>query len=217
MRWLKLTILGLSLAGTAQAEDIGDVLRRSQQMRLDAMPPSADATRTQAVQQSFDLLRHAMEPEVRVELRVVASGTYAETLHGYVVVANEALANLPEGERMFILAHELGHVAAGHWSQMNALYKRWVPGEVTPAKTDPVAGPLGLEASGLAHQQEYAADSFGIKVLRDLGWPEKHAFSAFLRQGMQHDTATHPGTRKRLASLRATQAEMAGASGGNAE
>ena len=31
-----------------------------------------------------------------------------------------------------LLAHELGHVARHHWQQMGAVYRHWVPGEVTP-------------------------------------------------------------------------------------
>jgi hypothetical protein len=218
MKWLlQLTFLGLALAGSARGEDITDVLRRSQQMRLDAMPVGTDAARAQTIRNSFDTLRHALDPSLTVELRIISGGTYVETLHGNIVIANESLADAPEGERLFILAHELGHVAAGHWAQMNQLYKRWIPGAVTPELTNPVSGLLGRDASGLAHQHEYSADVFALRLLRDLGWPESNAFSAFLRQGMQHDTATHPGTRKRVASLRAAQAQPTSATGVSAE
>jgi Peptidase family M48 len=218
MKWLlQLTFLGMAIAAPAHSEDISDVLRRSQQMRLDAMAPGTDAVRAKTIRDSFDNLRHALGPNLQVELRIIARGSYAETLHGNIVIANESVADLPEGERLFILAHELGHVAAGHWAQMNQLYKRWIPGAVTPELTNPVSGLLGRDASGLAHQHEYSADVFALRLLRDLGWPESHAYSAFLRQGMQHDTATHPGTRKRVASLRASQAQGAVPSGVNAE
>jgi Zn-dependent protease with chaperone function len=221
MKWLNwlwhLTFLGLAMVGPARSEDIADVLRRSQQMRLDAMKPATDAVRAKAIRDSFDNLRQALSPNLQVELRIISGGTYAETLHGNIVIANESIAELPEGERLFILAHELGHVAAGHWAQMNQLYKRWIPGAVTPELTNPVAGLLGRDASGLAHQHEYSADVFALRLLRDLGWPESHAYSAFLRQGMQHDTATHPGTRKRVASLRAAQAQGTAPSGVTAE
>ena len=130
---------------------------------------------------------------------------------------NESLADLPEGERIFIMAHEIGHVVAGHWEQMGRVYRRWIPGEVTQDKTDPVAGLLGRDASGLAHRHEYAADAFAHQALVKLGWPSEVAFAAFVRQGMQHDTATHPGTRKRIASLRAAQAGVRPPSGEEAE
>jgi Zn-dependent protease with chaperone function len=217
MRWLNLTILGLAMAGTARGEDITDVLRRSQQVRLEAMVPATDAARAQAIRHSFETLHHALDADAKAELRVVSTGPLAETLHGHIVVANEALADLPEGERLFILAHELGHVAAGHWAQMQQLYQRWIPGAVTQDKTDPVAALLGRDASGLAHRHEFAADAYALQAMRNLGWDPRHAFAAFSRQGLQFDTATHPGTRKRIASLRAVQAQVASPSSGIAE
>jgi hypothetical protein len=39
--------------------------------------------------------------------------------------------------------------------------------------------------------------------LRAWGLPDQHVIAAFMDLGWRHDTATHPGTRKRLAALRA--------------
>ena len=216
MRWFLLTILGAALAQPAAAEDIGDVLRRSQQLRLEAMPASADGPRAALIRSSFEQLRPALPDGVAAELRVVSAGTVAETLHGRIVVAHESLADLPEGARLFVLAHELGHVAGQHWQQMGAVYRHWIPGEVKPETTDPVAGSLGREASATSHRQEYEADAYALQVLRRLGRSPQDAFMAFAQQGMLHDTATHPGTRRRVASLRAAIAG-AQASGGHAE
>ncbi len=165
--------------------------------------------RAKIVRASFEKLCQALKPEKEIDLVVISGATTAETLHGHIIVANESLADLPEGERIFILAHEMGHVVSDHWHQMGGLYRRWIPGEVTPAQTDPVAGLLGRDASGLAHRQEFEADAFALQALRRFGIPPEVAVSAFMRQGMQHDTATHPGTRKRLAALRAAMAEVA--------
>jgi Zn-dependent protease with chaperone function len=208
MKWLQLAILGVALAGQARGEDIVDVLRRSQQQRLDAMPRAPSNDRAMVVRSSFEKLCQALKPEMEVDLVVIAGATTAETLHGHIIVANESLADLPEGERIFILAHEIGHVVSDHWHQMGGLYRRWIPGEVTPSQTDPVAGSLGREASGLAHRQEFEADAFALQALRRLGFAPEVAVSAFMRQGMQQDTATHPGTRKRLAALRAAMADV---------
>lgn len=206
MRWFQLTLLGLALAGPARGEDIGDVLRRSQQLRLDTMPLAAEGPRADAVRRSFAQLRQGLPADVAVELRVVSAGTLAETLHGRIVVANESLADLPEGARLFVLAHEIGHVASDHWQQMGAVYRHWVPGEVTPQTTDPVANLLGREASMTSHRREFEADAYALQVLRRLGRPPQDAFAAFMSTALQPDTATHPGTRKRIASLRAAQA-----------
>jgi len=203
MRWLVVTVLGLTLAAGACADDIVDVLRRSQQQRLDAMSPADDRQRAEVVLHSFEVLRQALAPLPPIDFHVIRGQTIAETLHGHIIVANQSLADLPEGERLFVLAHELGHVQQHHWLQMGLVYKRWVPGEVTPEQTDPVAAQLGREASGLAHRQEFEADAYAMQALRRLGLPSDVAFSSLRMLGLQQDSATHPGTRKRLASLRA--------------
>lgn len=190
-------------AAPAWSEDIGEVLERSQRVRLESLPAAdAESERTLVVRRSFDKVVRAAALRDPVELRVISGSTVAETLQGCVVVANESLADLSEGERVFILAHELGHVAMNHWAQLGELYKRYIPGVVTQDKTDPVAGPLGREASGLSHRHELDADAFSLHTLRALGHSEEDAFSAFKRLGLTRDTPTHPGTRKRMASLR---------------
>ena len=63
----------------------------------------------------------------------------------------------------------------------------------------------------MSHHHEHAADVAALDTLRRLGVDPQHAFDALLRQGMQHDTATHPGTRKRIAALRAAMSEITAA------
>ena len=152
MRWLAVTVLGLTLTMTARGEDIVDVLRRSQQQRLDGFTQAIDGPRATLVRQTFEALREKLGPLPAMDFHVIRGPVVAETLHGHVIVANESLADLPEGERTFLIAHEMGHVVNRHWLQMGMVYTRWVPGEVTPEVTDPVAGSLGREASGTAHR-----------------------------------------------------------------
>ena len=205
MRSLLWVLLTLATA-PAWCEDIVDVLERSQRMRLESMPAAdAQSERAQRVRDSFDKAVLATGLREPVELRIIRGETLAEALLGRVVVANESLADLSEGERVFILAHELGHVALGHWSQLGELYKRYIPGAVTPATTDPVAGPLGRDASNLSHRHELDADAYSVHTLRAMGHSDEDAFSAFKRLGLTRDTPTHPGTRKRMASLRDLQ------------
>lgn len=202
MRRGLLILLCSVFAASARGEDIVDVLRRSQQQRLDVMHPAAAGAKSAVVQQSFATLQKAL-PELVVELHVITGSTIAETLHGHIIVANESLADMPEGVRLFILAHELGHVAHRHWLELGLVYKRWVPGEVTPENTDPVAESLGREASQTAHRQEFEADRFALELLSRMGRPLDDVYAAIMQNGMTQDTATHPATRKRLASLRA--------------
>jgi Zn-dependent protease with chaperone function len=212
MRKLQLAILLAVLAGAAQAEDIVDVLRRSQQQRLDAMAVAGEGSRSDTIRHSFERVRDAYALDDTVELRITRDGPLAETMHGHTIIANESLADLPEGERLFILAHEFGHVAGNHWTELCEVYKRWVPGDVTPQNTDPVSGQLGRDASALSHRHELAADTAALHALRRLGVAPENALSALMNQGMQMDTATHPATRKRIASLRAAMIETHAAS-----
>ncbi|CAD5372152.1 conserved exported hypothetical protein [Rubrivivax sp. A210] len=198
--WMALSLL----AGTpARAEeDIVDVLRRSHDLKLANLAP-AEGERVQIVRASFERLLQALPPDRACDLQVIRGTLMAETLHGHVIVANQSLADLPEGTRLFVLAHELAHVRLQHWPAMVQVYQRWIPGAVTPDLTDPVAAPLGREASALAHQQEFAADTWAARALRSMGLPQDDLLAVFRNLGATPATPTHPSTVQRLASLRA--------------
>lgn len=196
------SVLMMSIGVLAHAETIEEVMKRSQEQRLVSFERSAATESVRMIEITFARLCQALNlPPGAAELRVVKRGPYAETLLGRVVIVNESLAAQPEGERAFILAHEIGHIAHRHWGQMIAVYRFRVPGEVRQTETDAIAGVLGREASRLAHCQEVAADAYALQAIQHLGWSHEVAVAAIRSQGMQHDTATHPGTRKRLAAL----------------
>ena len=204
MRAMQWMLALLVCAGTAaQAETIGDVLERSQRKRLDELSqPATDAARAARVRATFERLLAELDVRTKVELRVVSAPVIAETLLGRVIVANQSLADVSEGERSFVLAHEIGHAVHAHWDALGQLYRRHIPGEVKQEHTDAIAGTLGREASAQAHDHELQADAFALRALERLHYGVDEAMAAFLRNGVQHDTATHPGTRKRVAQLR---------------
>lgn len=207
-KWI--AALWLVWAPLAWGEGIVDVLQRSHAQRLQTLgdarhgPASADAV--QRISHSYQALIDKLGFAQPVSLRVVRGEAMAETLQGRVLVVDESLAALPEGERLFVLAHELGHVALGHWSQLGQLYQRHIPDEVMRSRTDAVAALLGREASALAHAHEFAADAYGLAALRRMGRGPEDVMGLFTRFGISRDTPTHPGTRKRIAQLRALEA-----------
>jgi hypothetical protein len=213
VRWLLSGLLsGLLMLGAmpganaAQGETIGEVLERSQTVRLASFDTAAaDSARAQTVRNSFDTLVRTLALDMPMELRVIRGETLAETLHGRVVVANESLGDWPEADRQFVLAHEIGHIVLNHWSQMGLMFQKWVPGTVTRPETDAVAALLGRDASGLAYRQEFEADAFAASVMAATSARPYDALSVFMRLGARHDTATHPGTQRRLAALRAAE------------
>ncbi len=190
-------------------ESIEQVLERSQQMQFDALASQqvdAESREARIVEASFEHLLTKVGTPVAVRLMVERGPMLAVCLMGHVVVANASLADMSESERQFILAHELGHVSHGHWNQLSSLYQKYIPDEVVQQKTDAVAGSLGREASQLAHDQEYEADAFAHDVLRRMGQPADTAVQLFHRLPLVKRTATHPGTRERLAHIRSLQA-----------
>lgn len=206
MRALSMLMLLALIAMPARSESIDEVLQRSQLQRLRELPlAAADDVRVATVQRSFERLRVAMDIDAPVELRVISGSVVAECLLGRIVVANQSLGDLPEGERLFVLAHELGHIAHGHWQQVGTLFRAHIPGAVVQDQTDRAAPVLGPKASALMHSHEFAADAFALAALTRLGHGAESAMATFLRNGVQHDTATHPGTRKRVAHLRTLQ------------
>ncbi len=213
MRWLVAISMALA-CGAARCDDAADapdivmMMHRSHQLRLDAMPLADLAgPREHRVRESFDTLVRRLRTATTIELRVVRGATVAETLQGRIVVANESLGDLTEGERLFILAHEIGHVMLGHWSEVGLLYRRWFPGRVTAELTAGVAEPLGRDASTLAHRQEFEADAFGLRAVRALGGATQEVEAALMTLGVRERTPTHPGTNQRLAALRRLEPE----------
>ncbi len=201
--------LGWVWAACAHAGDIVGVLERSHQLRLHQFEAaSADSERAARVRTTFERLLASTASPPEVELRVVTGRLNAEVLLGRVLVVSEAAGDLPEGERLLLLAHELGHVVLGHWQALGALYRTHIPGEVRPETTDPVAAVLGLQAHRLAHRHEFEADAWGYTLLRRLGFGIEHAVALLMRRGATPDTATHPATRRRVAQLRAIDTQL---------
>jgi Peptidase family M48 len=194
---------------TANAETIEAVLDRSQQTRL-SQRPNADTSSAAAQRVKAGLARLlALRNAGNVELVLSGGDLFAEALLDRPGLAvSQAVGDLPEGERLLLLAHELGHLRLGHPGALKALYHAHIPGEVLREVTDRAAAALGPDAHALSHRHELEADAYGYTLVRSLGFGLDNAFSLLMRQGMQIDSATHPGTRRRLAQLRALESQL---------
>jgi Zn-dependent protease with chaperone function len=188
----------------AASEDILSVLARSHEMRLQTLGARANHDRREAVLRADFVRLQSRLPGLPqdMQLVVVDGAAIAETLAGHVVVVHADLADASEGERLFMLAHEIGHVALGHWGELGAVYHKHIPGEVNQQATDAVASVLGREASQLVHGHEFAADAYAWRVIRGMGFELDSAAAVFHMMPNMGDTPTHPASRKRLAALR---------------
>ena len=207
-----LLCLSLVLGSPAPAwcADIVDVLVDSNSLRLQARTPAgADSERAAVVRATWERLLGVAAPAQAPELRTVTGPLYAEAVMGRIVVASEALADLTEGQRLMMLAHELGHVVLGHWDAQCRLYKRFIPGEVRPETTDPVAARLGAAAHVQSHRHEFEADAYGYAIARREGVDFASVMTLLMSLGAAQDSVTHPGTHRRVAHLRELNARAA--------
>jgi hypothetical protein len=212
MRWWLIFMSMATCLQAAAAEGIEQVLDRSQQMRL-AQRPAAEARgdAAQRVRNSLQRLCALGRADApAVELVLVGGDLFAEALLDRPGIAvSQAVGDLPEGERLLLLAHELGHVRMAHARALKALYRQHIPGDVRPETTNTAAAALGAQAHALSHRHELAADAYAYTLVRSLGLGIDNAFALLTRQGLQHDSATHPGTRRRIAQLRMLEASLA--------
>ncbi len=222
MRWCWIVLMGACMHATA-AEGIEQVLERSQQMRLAQRPPAvADGTAAQRLRLSLNRLLAAQGANAAaaepVALVVVGGPLLAEALLDRPGIAvSESVADLPEGERLLLLAHELGHVRLAHARKLKAIYRQHIPGEVRKETTDAVAATLGAQAHAASHEHELQADAYGYTLARALGFGLDNAFALLTRQGVQHTSATHPATARRLAQLRLLELRLAQEPGGSTD
>ena len=197
---------------SAGGPTIEQVLQASQAQRLAARgAPLPD--QDEAVQRLRDSLARlqAQQPELRdVRLRVVGGELFAEAVFGQrELAASAAVGELPEGERLLMLAHELGHLQLHHWEALAGLYHQHIPGEVRPDTTDAVSGALGAEARALSWSHEFQADAWGYRLVHGLAYGVDTAQALLTRHGVLLDSATHPGSRRRLMQLRLIDNELA--------
>jgi Zn-dependent protease with chaperone function len=206
MRILFLVSL-LFFSSAAWSEDIISVLERSAMQRM-AAQTAVDHASPQAklIKATFDQLNEFVHLENSVEIKVVTGPLNAEAILGKYIVASEVLAELPESERTFLLAHEMGHVTLGHWSQLTQLYIKHIPGEVTSEATSSVEKVLGIEAHQQAYRQEFEADAFAFKLIKKMGIGLDSAIATLMRNPSLGD-ASHPSMHKRILQLRMLEAD----------
>lgn len=200
-----LVCLTVVFVHSAAAQGIETVLERSQQTRL-ARRPAADehGEAAQRIRASLARLLAASDSDREpIDLVLVGGDLVAEALLDRPgIAASAALGDLPEPQRLLMLAHELGHIRLAHAQTLKAMYRAHVPAAVARELTDPVAAMLGSEGVLLSHRNELAADAFGYVLTRPLGVGLDDAVGLLARQATRVDTLTHPGTARRIVQLR---------------
>lgn len=197
-----LAAAALVLVSNVHAFDIVAALNLGQKVALDKCEEVADAADDAAViQASFERVKAAAGIARPITVRIARCNAMVQVLQG-VVVAHPAIANWNEGERLFVLAHELGHVVNGDWHTFTSTFAGLVPAETTDAEAPMALRRAQPHVSSLMHGFEYGADSFALSVLETMGRDGVTDGCAALRKDIPVSTTpTHPGTNLRVAAL----------------
>lgn len=152
-------------------------------------------------------------PNLPYKFQVVESDSVNAfaTAGGYVYVTTELLRTADnEAELASVLGHEIGHITNRHL--IKQLRETAIAGGVATAagldRNQAVA--IGVDLAlrrPNSRQDEYEADTTGLKMLRQAGYAESAMVSfmeKLLKQGSSVPTflSTHPATKNRIARLR---------------
>jgi hypothetical protein len=203
------SLICLALSGPpAFALDIVAELNASQQQKLSLCKVTSDeAPAAKILQRSFKLLQDARAtmagPAATSSVRLLV----ADCEHGIQVLAGEVVvpaevASWDEGARLFVLAHELGHIEHRDWDQLTAAYAKGMPQDIAEEDVPQALTSVRAHTSPLKRNFEYAADKYALRLLTRLGRNGlDDADAALQRIWSRDDTPTHPGAMQRLAAL----------------
>jgi putative metalloprotease len=139
--------------------------------------------------------------------------------NGSIRVYSGLMDKMTDNELLFVLGHEVGHVIEGHSkaqarsSMLTLAAQQAGAASGVPILSTLSGSQLGALANGLVNAQysqshEYAADAFGLKVLKEQGHDKSAAVSALrklesLSQGSSSVFSSHPDSGNRADRIEA--------------
>lgn len=185
----------------ASANPLMDAMKLEDQRRLCAASEESKDTRTLRREVRF-LAEAAGLPEGSFTLLIGECEGYASaatTLN--TIIISPQLASVPRNERLFVLAHELAHLA-------NSDVKRWTALGDTLAEALPSGEKTTEMMQALSRELELDADKWAAQALRKFNIEPGKAASAFwFRMGILDlpGTGSHPAAKARVAAMEAVK------------
>lgn len=185
------------IANFAAANPMVAALKAEDESRL--CPASDVSKETRLLKREANYVLETMGlPKDSITVLVAKCGDYAVAATSLnTIIISPSLADLTRGERLFLLAHEIGHLANGDVKRILAL------GEELAASAEALAN-VGTLMATLSRENETAADAFAAKFMRKVDLNAEHAASAFFaRMGLLQlpGTASHPAAQTRVAAI----------------
>jgi Zn-dependent protease with chaperone function len=197
MKQIIATLVFAFTANFAAANPMVNALKAEDESRLCPASEVSKETRLLRREAAYVLETMGM-PKDSITVLVAKCGDYAVAATSLnTIVISPSLAELPRAERLFILAHEVGHLANGDVKRLLAL------GEELSVSAEALANVDKLMAN-LSRENETAADAFAAKFMHKVDLNAENAASAFFaRMGLLQlpGTASHPAAQSRVAAI----------------
>jgi len=201
MKRLLLVTCGAAFCLAAAATEIGEGIRTGQRVLLEKTQDSDNAEAVQIITASFEHLLAVRGAGQPVTLRVTRDSVSGEAMLGAVVMVDESIAALPEDERLFQIAHELGHIELAHLERQIAIYRQYVGASVDDVYIARTLNAHALEFSPALQALELEADAYGQRLLLRVPDAEQGGIHTFERNGYVRADFSHPSSHERLLRL----------------
>jgi Zn-dependent protease with chaperone function len=173
--------------------------------QLEASPSGCTAiaaghARRRLIEADIALVRGVAPVPAGVRFEVMDCGVDGFVHKGQTIVLSARLSRLNPAQRFFIVAHELGHLRLAHHAALSSFVARTVS-SAADETTARAAVASGL--TPISHRNEFDADGFAVRLMRDSGFDPEEAARLFDGIGEGRDNSTHPAAGRRARAIRA--------------
>lgn len=193
-------IFSCAPAWSGVLDDIQDTFRSLQ--KVISTVSALDSKRAAQLHADFQELQQAAGvTDVKL---VVTTDLLGQSFPDRLIAIGLEIADLPRSQRMFVLAHELSHVANNDfehffkWAQHADQALAFVAPELEAEANARVTHTL----KKLSHQKEFAADQYASHMLVRLGLDPLEGAQVLTKVGSRSESVTHPATDARLLKLK---------------
>lgn len=172
-----------------------------QKTSLNKVMNLTEATGTEAdmIRNDFIYLQNNGIIPGNVELMIKEKSSLASAVSEQLIVINVKLAKYDRLDRLFVLAHEAGHIVNADREDTNKLFNLYIPDNLTKTEAYHRFNELKPKLCEVLHRHEYAADDYSTQSLLKLGYAKEEIVIAVANVLEDLDSdLTHPASSDRI-------------------